>query len=212
MERPGEDEVACAMRLLERVLRDYPRAFEVVVADELYLRADFFNFVTRQGKEVSVFLKLIAEAYQSDKPASLCDPKRPVYIYTDGDLVPFALRIRDRKTNLAILNTVVPALYLKAHPTKDARGKGREFEMWTASFLDVSEKTREKGLIALAHDSLSWSMIPLIIDLGLPIGTIRGVLSDMRIVSPTPAPRAGDTPPNPSGTPPRAATSSKPQS
>ena len=57
MQRPGEDEVACAMRLLERILRDYPRAFEVVVADGLYLRKDFFNAVTRRGKEVIAVLK-----------------------------------------------------------------------------------------------------------------------------------------------------------
>jgi hypothetical protein len=38
MQRPGEDEIACAIRLLERVLRQYPRAFDVVVADGLYLR------------------------------------------------------------------------------------------------------------------------------------------------------------------------------
>jgi len=57
MQRAGEDEVACAMRLLERVRRDYPRAFQVVVVDGLYLRADFFNFVTRCGKEVIAVLK-----------------------------------------------------------------------------------------------------------------------------------------------------------
>lgn len=57
MQRPGEDEVACAIRLLERVLRQYPRAFDVVVADGLYLRADFFNFVTGHGREVIAVLK-----------------------------------------------------------------------------------------------------------------------------------------------------------
>ena len=57
MQRPGEDEMACAIRLLERVLTQYPRAFDVVVADGLYLRADFFNFVTRHGKEVIAVLK-----------------------------------------------------------------------------------------------------------------------------------------------------------
>lgn len=57
MQRPGEDEVACAIRLLERILRRYPRAFDVVVADGLYLRADFFNFVTRHGQEVIAVLK-----------------------------------------------------------------------------------------------------------------------------------------------------------
>lgn len=57
MQRPGEDEVACAIRLLERVLRRYARAFDVVVVDGLYLRSDFFNFVTRRGKEVLAVLK-----------------------------------------------------------------------------------------------------------------------------------------------------------
>ncbi|MDD5708510.1 MAG: transposase [Kiritimatiellae bacterium] len=57
MQRPGEDEVACAIRLLERVLRQYPRAFDLVVADGLYLRADFFNFVTRRGKHAIAVLK-----------------------------------------------------------------------------------------------------------------------------------------------------------
>lgn len=51
MQRPGEDEVACAMRLLERILHNYPRAFQVVVADGLYARADVFNLVRRHGKD-----------------------------------------------------------------------------------------------------------------------------------------------------------------
>jgi len=57
MQRAGEDEVACATRLLERIGRAYPRAFDLVVVDGLYLRADFFNFVTRRGKDILAVLK-----------------------------------------------------------------------------------------------------------------------------------------------------------
>ena len=56
-QRAGEDEVAAAMRLLERVLRAYPRAFNVIVADGLYARAPFFNFARRRGKHVMAVLK-----------------------------------------------------------------------------------------------------------------------------------------------------------
>ena len=35
----GEDEVAAALRLLERVVQAYPRAFDVVAGDGLYARA-----------------------------------------------------------------------------------------------------------------------------------------------------------------------------
>lgn len=57
MQRPGEDEVACAIRLLDRILRRYPRAFDVVVADGLYARGSFFEEVLSHGKHAIAVLK-----------------------------------------------------------------------------------------------------------------------------------------------------------
>jgi len=54
---PGEGEVAAAMRLLERVLGHYPRAFDVVLGDALYANGPFFNFVLDHGKDVLAVLK-----------------------------------------------------------------------------------------------------------------------------------------------------------
>ena len=54
---PGEDEVATATRLLKRVLARYPRAFDLVLADALYDRADFFNFLLEHRKHLLVVLK-----------------------------------------------------------------------------------------------------------------------------------------------------------
>jgi len=42
-QRPGEGEVAAALRLLERVLTRYPRAFDVVLADGRYADPRVFN-------------------------------------------------------------------------------------------------------------------------------------------------------------------------
>ena len=53
----GEDEVATAKRLLARVIDRYPRAFDVVLADALYARADFFNFLLDRRKHALVVLK-----------------------------------------------------------------------------------------------------------------------------------------------------------
>jgi hypothetical protein len=57
MQLPGEDEVAAAARLLVRVLKDYPRAFEIVGADGLYMRAGFFHLVLDAGKDMIAVLK-----------------------------------------------------------------------------------------------------------------------------------------------------------
>jgi hypothetical protein len=54
---PGEDEVACAIRLLERLTITYPRAFDVVVADALYARSNFFNAIIAMNKDVLAVLK-----------------------------------------------------------------------------------------------------------------------------------------------------------
>ncbi len=56
-QRPGEDEVAAAVRLLQRVVRDYRRAFRVVMADALYAQADFINVLVGVGKHALVVLK-----------------------------------------------------------------------------------------------------------------------------------------------------------
>lgn len=56
-QRPGEDEVAAALRLLQRVLLVYPRAFQLLVADGLYAQAPFLNFLLAHGKQVLLVLK-----------------------------------------------------------------------------------------------------------------------------------------------------------
>lgn len=56
-QRPGEDEVAAAIRLLKRVLKDYPKAFSLILADGLYMRANFFKLALKHGKDVISVLK-----------------------------------------------------------------------------------------------------------------------------------------------------------
>ncbi len=57
MVRKGEDEVGCAMRLLERVMKGYVRAFDVIIGDGLYAQGRFFKFALEHGKDVMAVLK-----------------------------------------------------------------------------------------------------------------------------------------------------------
>lgn len=57
MQQKGEDETACAIRLLTRIYKLYPRAFDVVMGDGLYARAPFFKAVLSLGKNVIAVLK-----------------------------------------------------------------------------------------------------------------------------------------------------------
>lgn len=57
MQHPGEGEVVAATRLMGRVFENYPRFFDAVVGDGLYLQAPFFNFCIEHGKHVVAVLK-----------------------------------------------------------------------------------------------------------------------------------------------------------
>ena len=56
-QKAGEDELATAMRLVNRVVQNYPRAFDVVAGDALYAQAPFFELVLKLGKDVLAVLK-----------------------------------------------------------------------------------------------------------------------------------------------------------
>jgi hypothetical protein len=56
-QRPKEGEVGCAKRLLGRVLKAYPRAFDLVIGDGIYLTAPFVSFLRKHHKDVILVLK-----------------------------------------------------------------------------------------------------------------------------------------------------------
>jgi hypothetical protein len=56
-QRAEEDEVAAAIRLLDRLIARFPRAFDIVIGDALYTDPRFYRFLIQQGKEVLTVLK-----------------------------------------------------------------------------------------------------------------------------------------------------------
>lgn len=83
MQRPGEDEVAAATRLLERLFRDYPRAFDTIIADGLYARAPFFKMLGDHGKDAIAVLKDDRRDLFQDA-MSLFKQEHPVVFQRDG--------------------------------------------------------------------------------------------------------------------------------
>jgi hypothetical protein len=55
--REGEDEIGAAVRLLQRVLQRYPRAFDLVAGDALYSDARIYQVVLAHHKDVLTVLK-----------------------------------------------------------------------------------------------------------------------------------------------------------
>ena len=74
--RPGEDEIAAALRLFDRLVERYPRAFDVAAGDGLYARSDFFNQVRARRKHALAVLKDEQRDLLQDA-RSLCEDTAP---------------------------------------------------------------------------------------------------------------------------------------
>lgn len=55
--RPGEDEIAAAARLLERIQKHYPKAYDVVSGDALYADPRIVSFLRKHHKHLIAVLK-----------------------------------------------------------------------------------------------------------------------------------------------------------
>jgi len=53
----GEDEVAAATRMIRRVLRRFPRSFDILTGDALYARTGLLRLLRRHGKHAVMVLK-----------------------------------------------------------------------------------------------------------------------------------------------------------
>ena len=76
---PGEGEVAAALRLLERVIAAYRRAFDIVLGDALYADAKVFNYALSKGKDMMAVLKDERRDLHTDACA-LFDEMSPVML------------------------------------------------------------------------------------------------------------------------------------
>lgn len=153
MIRPGEGEVGCAMRMLKRVFENYPRFFDAVVGDAIYLEAPFFNFCRQHGKHVVAVLKennsaLLQDAkdvFKTIPPKIFRDGKRTIK-YRDEEGFETSEKMNEP---LRIIGT--EETYYK---TKTVNGKKKKVEMTSTWFwattISKIEVPAEK-LIKAAH-------------------------------------------------------------
>jgi len=150
---PGDDEVFTAMRLLERMLKDYPRAFDVVLGDAKFTDPRFFQLVTSHGKHVLTVLKderrdLIQDAL------GLFKAMEPTWVSEEGGK---AVRGWDHEgfPSWPQCGKAVRVI-LANEKTKVRRQLNDQVEELTSNWLWVTSLPKEmigtKGVIRLGHD------------------------------------------------------------
>lgn len=148
---PGEGESGCAIRLLERAVKHYPRAFDLILADALYAAAPFINQVRRLGKHVICVLKDDRRELIKDAEGLFADQK-PLCYKQDNT----TYRVYDEENFTSWDGLDIPVRVVKSVETTAIRNRaGGQIETKTTSWLWVSTIGKKmldtKNLVDLAH-------------------------------------------------------------
>lgn len=123
--RHGEDEIACAQRLFERVVAAFPRLFDASCSDALYNRASFINLSMGRGKSFVTVLKENNEALLDDA-RGLTKITEPVCWQENDGNTRIHLKAWDiegfERTNV---ETLLRVLYVEETTTKRKRVAGK---------------------------------------------------------------------------------------
>lgn len=153
---PGEGELTVAKRLYERVVRNYPRAFDVVLGDALYTNAPFINMILDSGKHIITVLKNErTNIYQqADFAFANCEPSvsfrngsKSYTCWDEGDF-----RMPDVSENLRIVKSEESTTF-KAQLDSSLHVRTNTW-MWVTSLPSIRAGTR--AVHALGHSR--WSI------------------------------------------------------
>ncbi len=148
---PGEDEVKAAKRLLKRVFKNYPRAFDIILLDGLYLRANFFWLGLEHGKNVIAVLK--DERRDLFKDAEGLFKFEEPLIYRDGNTKRVCWDIEEFSSWTQFANKIRVVRSLETTEVKRQLNKKKEKAasqwMWAGTISKAILPTKE--FIDIAH-------------------------------------------------------------
>ena len=121
----GEGELTSSCRLLERVCRDYPKAFETVTGDALYLNGNTFNLLASHGKYTAAVLK-DERRYLYEEAISLSEISDPVTYEEENTIY----RVWDHTVLQMWDGYNGPVRVIKSEETKYVRHHCQELGKW----------------------------------------------------------------------------------
>ena len=122
---PLEGELTSSNRLLERVCRDYPKAFEVVSGDGLYLNGTTFGLLASHGKYAAAVLKDETRALYNEA-ISLSKISLPL-VYEEKNTT---YRVWDSTISNQWDGYRDPVRVIKSEETKIVRHHAAQLEKW----------------------------------------------------------------------------------
>ncbi len=156
---PGEGEVTCATRLLDRLLLSYPKSFHVVVMDALYAKSTIFNKLLKHKKDAIAVLKDERRDLLSVAESAF-EKRHPDLIFNSGGTKFSCWEHSDSEswnqvdTCVRVIRSIESKTSVRAQLTGASRNAAESAWTWVTSL--PSDRAGIKTIIELGHSR--WSI------------------------------------------------------
>jgi len=137
--------------------------------------------LARQGREVSVLLKLVSAIYHGDRPHVETKTSPRIMVDMDGVVTPYAADSRPSECPIDWLPEDIETIEINLQPAPEATVKRGRINFWLTSLSELAGAKGENALIEHALRSPRWSMAPLMADYYMGLGRIRGKLTSLEL-------------------------------
>lgn len=143
------------------------------LADKMRTKLLGDTHLAKQGKEVCNVLQVISSIYYGKKDVTNTDANMKIHVNIDGVVKPFTLKTKEDTAKVPFLDDRISCIRVDVLPENGFLRHKACLSVWAASFRDITEKLDNEVLTSICDNTPQWSMIPLVTDYDLFIGSAR---------------------------------------
>ena len=122
---------------------------------------------------------LVAQHAAPSEESALSDRAR-IGVNMDGKVVALRFKTYPEKSPVCLDSERLPSLCVTTVPERDSQVKPRDFHAWSLPFGELVATRNDPGLVEAKRRAPVESLVPLVIDYELGLGSVRCTLTDIR--------------------------------
>lgn len=140
-----------------------------------------------QSRQVLPVLNALREAFRGDRPMLTAADAVTLHVSVAERVVPLQVTARRDRAPVDMGGALPLALMATVAPARGSEIRARPFCAWVLPYRDAADLSGDATLRSLAAQASPEGLVPLAVDYGLAVGSVRCTLTGMKAVTNAPA-------------------------
>jgi hypothetical protein len=142
--------------------------------------------LAEQSRQILPTFDVLREACRGNRPMLAPANGVSVQVSVDERVVPLSITTRRGRAPVSLDRNMPFALEVTVAPPRGSGIRARPFRAWVLPYRDAAELSGDAALTRMASQASPEGLVPLAVDYGLAIGSVRCTLTGMRALTNAP--------------------------